>query len=80
MRATELRQRVMRWITPDAELAEQGEGGLTEMVRWVELTTDPDNIASQKVIERNGGVFVKRFFKEAAYGPAVEALLWRIDL
>jgi len=40
VRATELRQRVMRWITPDAELAEQGEGGLTEMVRWVELTTN----------------------------------------
>ena len=51
-----------------------------EGLRWVELTADPDNVASQKVIERNGGVLVKRFFKEAAYGDAVEALLFRIDL
>lgn len=51
-----------------------------EGLRWVDLTTDPDNLASQKVITRNGGVLVKRFFKEPAYGPAVEALLFRIEL
>jgi predicted acetyltransferase len=50
-----------------------------EGLRSVELTTDPDNIPSQKVITSNGGVLVRRFRKEAAYGDA-EALLFRIDL
>lgn len=35
---------------------------------YVELTTDPDNIASQRVIEANGGVLVERFIKTAHYG------------
>lgn len=43
----------------------------------VELTTDPDNLSSQKVITTNGGVLIKRFRKEPAYGEA-EALLFRI--
>lgn len=51
-----------------------------EGLRWVELTADPDNLASQKVITRNGGVLVKRFLKEPAYGDAVESLLFRIAL
>jgi predicted acetyltransferase len=50
-----------------------------EGLRFIELTTDPDNIPSQKVITNNGGVLVKRFRKEAAYDDA-EALLFRIDL
>ena len=50
-----------------------------EGLRFVHLTTDPDNIPSQKVITSNGGVLVKRFTKEAAYGEA-DALLFRIDL
>jgi predicted acetyltransferase len=50
-----------------------------EGLAYVELTTDPDNLASQKVITANGGVFVKRFRKEPAYGEA-EALLFRIPL
>ena len=45
----------------------------------VELTTDPDNLPSQKVITANGGVFIKRFHKGPAYGD-VEALLFRIAL
>lgn len=44
---------------------------------YVELTTDVDNIASQKVITANGGVLVGRFTKPAAYGH-VPALRWRI--
>lgn len=44
---------------------------------YVELTTDPDNPASQKVIQNNGGVMVERFRKLAAYGGA-ESLRWRI--
>ncbi len=45
----------------------------------VELTTDPDNPASGKVILANGGKLVRRFKKVAAYGDA-ESLLYRIDL
>lgn len=50
-----------------------------EGLAYVELTTDPDNLASQKVIVRNGGVFVERFKAEAAYGDRDE-LRWRIEL
>jgi predicted acetyltransferase len=45
----------------------------------VDLTTDPDNIASQKVITANGGVFVERFTADAAYGGK-EELRFRIRL
>ncbi|HTR88315.1 MAG TPA: GNAT family N-acetyltransferase [Reyranella sp.] len=57
-------------------LAEARQEGL----RWVELTTDPDNVASQKVITGNGGVFIERFFAEAAYGADRPELRWRISL
>jgi predicted acetyltransferase len=50
-----------------------------EGLAYVELTTDPDNLPSQKVITANGGALVKRFRKEPAYGQA-EALLFRIPL
>lgn len=46
---------------------------------YVELTTAPDNLASQKVIIKNGGVLVERFQKPACYGYA-EALRFRIAL
>lgn len=36
-------------------------------LRHVELTTDPDNAVSQRVITANGGVLLGRFRKEAAY-------------
>ncbi|MGB9347510.1 MAG: GNAT family N-acetyltransferase, partial [Ilumatobacteraceae bacterium] len=39
-----------------------------EGLRWIEITTDPDNVASQRVIERNGGVLVERFAYPVAYG------------
>lgn len=45
----------------------------------IEITTTPDNIASQRVIETNGGVLVERFEKVAAYGGG-EALRYRIGL
>ncbi len=35
---------------------------------FVEITTDPDNIASQRVILANGGVLVEQFTKSAQYG------------
>jgi predicted acetyltransferase len=35
---------------------------------YVEITTDPDNIASQRVIAANGGVLVERFTKPPQFG------------
>lgn len=46
---------------------------------YVELTTDPGNIASQRVIAANGGVFVERFTKPPAFGGK-PALRFRIAL
>ncbi len=46
-------------------------------LRWVELTTNPDNVASQKVILANGGILVERFVKPESYGGG-EGLRWRI--
>lgn len=46
---------------------------------YVELTSDPGNIASQKVILSNRGRLVERFRKLAVYGGA-ETLRFRIDL
>ncbi len=48
-------------------------------LRFVEITTDPDNIASQRVIAANGGVLVERCDKGAAYGGK-PGLRFRIDL
>ena len=52
----------------------RGEG-----LDYVEITTDPENIASQKVMLANGAVFVQRFTKPAANGGG-ESLRFRIDL
>jgi predicted acetyltransferase len=43
------------------------------------VTTDPGNVASRRVIERNGGVLVERFVKPVAFGSA-PGLRYRIDL
>lgn len=45
----------------------------------VDLTTDLDNIPSQKVISANGGTVLERFTTGEAHG-AVEMLRWRIAL
>ncbi len=45
----------------------------------VELTTDPENVASQRVIAANGGQLVERFTKPAVFGGA-EGLRFRILL
>ncbi len=45
----------------------------------VELTTDADNLPSQKVITANGGVLVEHFNKPAMYGGA-PSLRFRITL
>ena len=44
----------------------------------IELTTQPDNTPSQKVILNNGGQLVGRFRKPEAYGGG-ESLRYRID-
>jgi predicted acetyltransferase len=50
-----------------------------EGLAFVELTTDLSNLASQRVIEANGGALFERFTKPAQYGGA-EALRYRIPL
>ena len=50
-----------------------------EGLAYVELTSDADNIASQRVIEANGGELIERFTKSAQYGGG-ESLRFRILL
>lgn len=50
-----------------------------EGLAHVDLTTDVDNVASQRVIEANGGVLVERFHVPASHGGAA-ALRYRIPL
>ncbi|HEV2363171.1 MAG TPA: GNAT family N-acetyltransferase [Caulobacteraceae bacterium] len=50
-----------------------------EGLRFVHVTTDPDNHASQRVIEKNGGRLIELFDKPAALGGG-PALRFRIDL
>jgi predicted acetyltransferase len=46
---------------------------------YVDITTDPDNVPSQRVILANGGILQGRFRKSAHYGNT-EGLLYRINL
>ena len=50
-----------------------------ERLRYVEITTDPSNVASQRVIEANGGTLHERFTKPVAFG-ATPGLRYRIAL
>ena len=43
-----------------------------EGLRYVELTTEPDNVGSQRVIEANGGVFVEEFISPPGLGSTRE--------
>ena len=45
---------------------------------WRRVHADPDNVASRRVIEVNGGVLVERFQRPAQYG-GTDALRFRID-
>ena len=51
----------------------------SEGLAYVEITTDADNIASQRVIESNGGRLIEQFRKSAEYGSA-QSLRFRIFL
>ncbi|MEI8065758.1 MAG: GNAT family N-acetyltransferase [Actinomycetes bacterium] len=69
----------------------RGKGYATEALRQIlpealalgmphiDLTTDIDNVASQKVIQKNGGVLVGEFDKPEIHGGA-PSYLWRIYL
>ena len=46
---------------------------------YVEITTDPDNVASQRVIEANGEVLVEHFTKPAQFS-STRGLRYRIAL
>jgi predicted acetyltransferase len=48
-------------------------------LRYVEITTDPSNTPSQRVIEANGGVLVEEYVTSAAYGNKRE-LRYRVHL
>lgn len=50
-----------------------------EGLSYVEITTDPSNVASQRVIAANGGVLHERFVKPAQFGSA-PGLRYRIAL
>ena len=55
------------------------EHARAEGLRYVEITTDPDNVASRRTIEVNGGVLIERFQRPAQYG-GTDALRFRIAL
>jgi predicted acetyltransferase len=50
-----------------------------EGLRVVQITTDPGNVASQRVIEANGGVLVEEFIKPAAVGGTI-GLRYQVDV
>jgi predicted acetyltransferase len=54
------------------EIAEEG-------LRWIEVTTDPDNVASQRVIEANGGELIERFQYPPQFGRGI-GLRYRISI
>lgn len=60
----------LRLILPEAR---------REGLSYVELTTEADNVASQRVILANGGVFAGKFEKSTAHGD-LEGYRFRIDL
>jgi len=56
------------------------EEARAEGLAYVELTTDAENPASQRVILANGGCLIERFEKPAQYGPGLQSLRYRIIL
>ena len=50
-----------------------------EGLAYVEITTDPHNVASRRVVEANRGVLVEEFVRPQAYGGTL-AMRYRIEL
>ena len=46
-----------------------------EGLRYVEITTQPDNTASQRVITANGGVFIEEFITPPSRGGYPELVI-----
>lgn len=51
----------------------------SEGLEYVEITTDPSNIASQRVIRANGGFLFEQFVKPPPFG-SIDGLRFRIVL
>jgi len=62
--------RALRELLPEAR---------AEGLRFVELTTDTDNVASQRVVEANGGVLVEEFVTPPFLGSQ-RKLRYRVQL
>jgi predicted acetyltransferase len=60
-------------------LREVLEEAKAEGLRYVEITTDPDNLPSQRVIEHNGGVLLEEFVAPAALGGTPK-LRYRVQI
>jgi predicted acetyltransferase len=60
----------LRLLLPEAK---------TVGLEYVELTTEPSNIASQRVIEANGGILIERFITPPQFG-SIEDFRYRIAL
>jgi predicted acetyltransferase len=56
-------------------LREAGAEGL----RYVEVTTEPDNVPSQRVVEANGGVLVEEFVHPTSLGGK-RGLRYRVNI
>jgi predicted acetyltransferase len=63
-------KRALKLLLPEA---------VAEGLPFVEITTDPENIASQRVILANGGVLVEQFTKPPQFGGK-PGLRYRITL
>ena len=61
----------LREMLPDAK---------AEGLKYVELVTDHDNVASQRVIEANGGVKIEEFIKPGVYGHNKRGFRYRVML
>jgi len=80
-----------RWLWDGVVPWKQGRGYATlalrqllpaaaaQGLRYVEITTDPENIASQRVIVANGGTLIERFMKPKQHGGS-PGLRYRIAL
>jgi predicted acetyltransferase len=53
-------------------LREMLQEAKSEGLRYVDITTDPSNVPSQRVIENNGGVFVEEFVAPPSLGSRRE--------
>lgn len=62
--------RALREMLPDAA---------AEGLRYVEITTTADNVASQRVVEANGGVLVEEFITPGSLGSKA-SLRYRVHL